>query len=119
MAPYETTPPQKRPETGYYHHYKHDPQKGVRDYAYFILGVGHHTEEDCRPEDQFMQVYLPLYESFVYKNGKMLDLRPLHMYAEPAQWKGKEVERFTRITDPAVIAELKAVRNEMYSHLFD
>jgi hypothetical protein len=28
----------------------------------YIYGVGHHTEDDCRPEDAFMQVYRPLYE---------------------------------------------------------
>lgn len=114
MPAYDTPPPQV-PEPGYYYHYKHDPQKGVRDYAYFIYGAGSHTEDDCRPEDKFMQVYQPLYEeAFVYRSGKLFDLRPLHMFYEPAQWQGKEVARFTRITDPEVIKELRAAKRRMY-----
>jgi hypothetical protein len=111
---YETAPPQRRPEPGYYYHYKHDPEGAVNNYAYFIDGVGHHTEDDCRPQDRYMQVYRPLYESFVYTNGKMFDLRPLHMFYEPAQWQGKTVERFTLITDPKVIDELRTIKRHMY-----
>jgi hypothetical protein len=39
------------PETGFHYHYKHDPAKGVRDYAYEVCAVGFHTEDDCRTED--------------------------------------------------------------------
>lgn len=108
-------PPDKRPEAGYYYHYKHDSEGTVNNYAYYIHGVGHHTEDDCRPEDAFMQVYRPIYEeAWVYRNGKLFDLRPLQMFYEPAEWNGKTVERFTRITDQHVIAELKAIRAQMY-----
>ena len=44
-----------------------------------------------------MQVYRPLYEAYAYRNGGMFDLRPLHMFYEPARWQGKAVPRFTRI----------------------
>lgn len=111
---YDDSLPQKMPEPGYYYHYKHDPAKGVADYAYYIYGVGHHTEDDCRPEDANMLVYRPLYDAFVYKNGKMFDLRPLDMFYEPQEWQGNTVERFTRITDPAVIAQLKEIKKRMY-----
>jgi hypothetical protein len=110
----EAASSENRPEPGYYYHYKHDPEGPVNGYAYYIYGVGHHTEDDCRPEDKFMQVYRPLYEAFVYKNGKMFDLRPLHMFYEPAEWKGEKVERFTKITNPEVIAQLKIIRSQMY-----
>jgi hypothetical protein len=36
------------------------------------------------------------------------------MFYQPAQWNGKEVRRFTRITDPEVIAQLQAIRARMY-----
>jgi hypothetical protein len=36
------------------------------------------------------------------------------MFFEPAQWKGKEVARFTRIVDLDVIAELEAIKARMY-----
>ena len=61
-----------------------------------------------------MQVYRPLYEAYAYRNGGMFDLRPLHMFYEPAKLNGKEVQRFTKITDPVVIAQLQAIKARMY-----
>ena len=106
---------EKMPEPGYYYHYKHDPAGSINKYAYYIYGVGHHTESDCRPEDQFMLVYQPLYDAYVYTHGKMFDLRPLQMFYDPATVDGKSVERFVKIVDESVIAELKAIRSQMYS----
>jgi hypothetical protein len=112
---YETSLPERMPEKGYYYHYKHAPDGPVENYAYYIYGVGHHTEDDCRPIDANMLVYRPLYESaFVYRNGKMFDLRPLAMFYEPQEWKGATVARFTKIEDPSVIEKLKALRAQMY-----
>ncbi len=102
-------------ETGFYYHYKHDPQGSINNYAYEIMGVGHHTEDDCRPEDQHMIVYRPIYEAFVYKNGKMFDLRPISMFTEPVTKDGKTFPRFQKITDPVVIAELVKIRDSMYN----
>jgi hypothetical protein len=48
---YDIPPPEKLPEPGYYYHFKHDPDGPLNNYAYYIYGVGHHTENDCRPED--------------------------------------------------------------------
>lgn len=112
--PYETPPPEVRPQPGYYYHYKHDPDGAVNNYAYYIHGVGHHTEEDCRPEDAFMLVYQPLYDAFVYREGRMFDLRPLAMFYEPAMRDGVAVPRFARIEDPAAISELTVIRRAMY-----
>ena len=62
-----------------------------------------------------MQVYRPLYEeSYAYRNGGLFDLRPLRMFFEPAERKGKKVPRFTRISDPEVIAQLEAIKARMY-----
>ena len=112
---YDIPPPEKLPAPGYYYHFKHDPHGPVNNYAYYIYGVGHHTEGNCRPEDAFMQVYRPLYEeAYAYRNGGLFDLRPLHMFFDPAEWKGKQVPRFTRIADPEVIAQLAAIKTRMY-----
>lgn len=112
---YDIPPPEKRPEPGYYYHYKHDPNGPLNNYAYYIYGVGHHTEDDCRPEDAFMQVYRPLYETaYVYRNGGMFDLRPLYMFYKPAILDGTEVQRFTKITDLELIAQLQAIKARMY-----
>ena len=111
---YEDSIPTNVPEKGFYYHYKHDPAGTVNNYAYEFMGVGHHTEDDCRPEDALLGVYRPLYEAFVYKNGKMFDVRPLSMWIEDVTKDGKTFPRFSPITDPAVIGELKEIRTEMY-----
>lgn len=113
----ELNRPDRMPEPGYYYHYKHDPSSPINNYAYFIHGVGVHTEDDCRPEDQFMQVYQPLYDAKVYELGKMFDLRPLHMFYETAVVNGKDVPRFSKIDDPAVRAQLRAIKKRMYPPL--
>ncbi len=111
---YEDSVPTNVPEKAFYYHYKHDATGPVNNYAYEFMGVGHHTEDDCRPEDRHLAVYRPLYDAFVYKNGKMFDVRPLSMFMEEVAKDGKTFPRFARITDATVIAELMDIRKEMY-----
>jgi hypothetical protein len=87
---YDTPPPAELPEPGYYYHFKHDPDGPLNNYAYYIYGAGHHTEGDCRTEDAFMK-YTGHYmwRAYAYRNGGLFDLRPLHMFFEPAEWKEK------------------------------
>lgn len=110
--------PSRLPEPGFYYHYKHDPQGTVNNYAYLILGAGHHTEDDARPEDTFMQVYWPLYESYVYTHGNMFDLRPLDMALDTVENESYTGPRFIKITDEAVLAELKQIGRKMYGDWF-
>ncbi len=105
----------QQPEKGFYYHYKHDSSGLINNYAYEVVGVGHHTEDDCRSVDQYMVVYRPLYEAFVYKNGKMFDIRPLGMFIEAVTKDGKTFPRFQKITDKELIAKLEKIRDEMYS----
>jgi hypothetical protein len=106
--------PEKVPEKGFYYHYKHDPNGPLNNYAYEVMGVGHHTEDDCRPEDANMVVYRPLYEASVYKAGKMFDLRPLEMFMQDVTKEGRIFRRFRKIRNPAVIAKLEAIKKQMY-----
>jgi hypothetical protein len=106
--------PSRVPEKGFYYHYKHDPSGPINNYAYEIVGVGCHTEDDCRPEDENLVVYRPLYESTVYKAGKLFDIRPLEMFVESVTKNGKTIPRFQKITDPEVIARLVAIKAKMY-----
>lgn len=106
--------PTKVPDKGFYYHYKHDPAGLINNYAYEVVGVGHHTEDDCRPEDANMVVYRPLYEGSVYQGGRMFDLRPLEMFMEEVTKDGKTFPRFKKITDPAIIKELEKIKGEMY-----
>ncbi len=106
--------PSKVPEKGFYYHYKHDPKGDTNNYAYEYVGAGVHTEEDCRPEDENMIIYRPLYEAAVYKAGKMYDLRPLDMWMGMVEKNGKTFPRFTKITDSKIIEELQKIKLEMY-----
>lgn len=106
--------PTKVPENGFYYHYKNDPTGAVNDYAYEVLGVGAHTEDDCRPEDVHMVVYRPIYESTVYKAGKLFDLRPLEMWMGDVTKDSRTFPRFKKITDPKIISELEIIRDQMY-----
>ena len=107
--------PAEVPENGFYYHYKHDPDGPVNNYAYEVIGVGHHTEDYATVEDMHMVVYRPLYEdAAVYKAGKLFDLRPLKMFMEYITKGGKTFPRFKKISDEAVIKELEAARVRMY-----
>ncbi len=106
--------PTKVPEKGFYYHYKHDPKGSVNNYAYEYIGAGVHTEEDCRPEDENMIIYRPLYEAAVYKAGKMYDVRPLDMWMGIVEKDGKTFPRFAKITDEKIIKELEKTKKEMY-----
>jgi hypothetical protein len=104
------------PEKGFYYHYKHDPAGSVNNYAYEVMGVGCHTEDDCRPEDENLVVYRPLYESSVYKAGKLFDIRPLGMFMESVAKDGQTIPRFRKITDTGTIAALTVIRDRMYEY---
>jgi len=106
--------PQKVPEKGFYYHYKHDPNGPINNYAYEMIGVGCHTEDDCRPEDANMVVYRPIYKSSVYNAGKLFDLRPLDMWIGEIVKDGKNILRFRMIKDKSVICELEKIRQQMY-----
>ncbi|MDB5204884.1 MAG: hypothetical protein JWP09_912 [Candidatus Taylorbacteria bacterium] len=109
------TIPTKVPENGFYYHYKHNPEGVINDYVYEVVGIGHHTEDDCRPEDTLMVVYRPIYESTVYTAGKLFDLWPLEIWMEDVTKDGKTFPRYQKITDPNTIQELKLIRDKMYN----
>jgi hypothetical protein len=112
--------PKRVPKAGFYWHYKHNPAKGVRDYAYEVVSVGFHTEDDVRPGEAHFVNYRPLYlEAAVYKASKELgiectDNRPLEMWMGEVTKDDQTFPRFQMITDPTAIAELEKARDEMY-----
>ena len=104
------TIPKVRPENGFYYHYKHTSDD-INNYAYEVVGVGHHTEDEVT---NFV-IYRPLYESSVYLAGKMFDVRPLEMFMEEVTKDGKTFPRFQKITDPEICAKLEKLKQEMYA----
>lgn len=112
--------PKRVPEPGFYYHYKHDPNGPVDNYAYEVIGVGFHTEDDARQGEAHFVVYRPLYDASVYRASQDLgvpcfDNRPLEMWMGDVEKDGRKFPRFQKITDPAVIAELEKIRDQMYS----
>lgn len=106
--------PNKVPEKGFYYHYKHDPEGSVNNYAYEVVGVGFHTEND----EHFL-VYRPLYEAVVYKASLELgipcfDNRLLEMWMDNAEREGKTFPRFQKITDLEIISQLEKIRDGVY-----
>ncbi len=113
------TLPKRVPEVGFYYHYKHDPAGPVDNYAYEVLGVGFHTEDNFREGEAHFVIYRPLYPSSVYKAEQGLgvpcfDARPLEMWMGQVEKDGVSIPRFTKITDPATISELGDIRDEIY-----
>ncbi len=111
--------PEKVPQPGFYYHYKHDPAGPVSNYAYEVIGIGFHTEDDPRPGEKHFLMYRPLYPAAVYLASKELgipcfDQRPLEMWMEDIEKDGRTFPRFQKITDPEVIAQLAQIRAEMY-----
>lgn len=111
--------PKKVPDLGFYYHYKHEPAGPVNNYAYEVMGIGYHTESDCRPGEEHFLIYRPLYEASVYKASIDLgipgfDARPLEMWMEEVEKDGKTFPRFKKITDSATIEKLNEIRDAMY-----
>ncbi len=109
--------PSKVPEKGFYYHYKHDPNGSMENYAYEVLSVGFHTEEDAH----FVN-YLPIYDAKIYQASVELgmmcvDTRPLEMWMGDVEKDGKTMKRFTKITDPEIISKLQKIKEEMYKGL--
>lgn len=100
--------PTKVPEKGFYYHYKHDPAKAFNDYAYEVLGLALHTESK-----EYTVLYRPLYEN-KYLGVADFSVRPYEMFIETIEKEGKVTPRFTKITDPEIIAKLEKIRTEMY-----
>lgn len=104
------------PQQGFYYHYKHSIVGKFNNYAYEVVGTGCHTEMDHEDPSSLFVVYRPLYkEAFVYKNGKMFDIRPLSMFTESVMVNGLIQPRFRKIDDTMIISMLTMVRDEMYN----
>ena len=105
------------PVKGFYYHFKHDPSGAVNNYAYEVIGVGVHTEEDCDPRDANMVVYLPLYDGPIADQQHLFHIRPLSMWMGETVIDGVPMPRFTQITDPDVILQLKRARALHYGKM--
>ena len=97
------------PEKGFYYHYKHDSAGLVNNYAYEVTGFARHTEDKS-----FFVLYVPLYEADWFKPADF-QARPLAMFIESVEKNGTTVPRFTKITEPDIIAELAVIRERMNS----
>ena len=100
--------PLEIPQKGFYYHYKHDPQGAFNNYVYEVVGLGRNTEEKT-----YTVLYRPMYENNWMKPAD-LQSRPYEMFMEKVMKDGKEVPRFSLITDPEVISKLEDIKIGMY-----
>ena len=113
--------PKQVPKLGYYYHYKHDPDGPVNNYAYEVIGIGFHTESDCRAGEEHFIIYRPMYEASVYEasqelNTECFDVRPLEMWMGEVEKNGLKQPRFFRINDEATIRALEEIGERMYGY---
>ena len=81
------------PQNGIYEHYKSTD----RDKRYYqVLGVARNTETEEK-----LVVYIPLYVIPEHR-GLRMQVRPLEMFLETVEWKGKKLSRFAYIGDELV-----------------
>jgi hypothetical protein len=98
------------PEPGFYYHYKHDSEGPINEYAYEVTGIGKHSETD-----EFLVLYRPFYEN-IWQKPASHSVRPLAMFMETVTKDGRTFPRFSKITDPDIIAKLEAIKKEMYGN---
>lgn len=93
---------------GFYYHYKHDNSQGINNYAYEVMGTALHTEERTKAV-----IYRPIYAN-TFLQGMDFCSRPYEMFMQSVEKDGISIPRFKKIDDPAVIAQLQKIRDEMY-----
>ncbi len=98
----------KNIEKGFYYHNKHDVNGPINNYAYEVLGVSKHTEE----EGVLLVIYKPLYKSDFIGNADFY-ARPIEMFFDTVSRGEREIPRFTKITDQKVIDELKTIKSKI------
>ena len=75
----------------------------IGNYLYQVLNIGHHTEIARFYESSFV-VYRPLYKG---PFGSHWACRPLAMFTDFVDRDGKQMKRFTLVTDEELIARWK------------
>lgn len=77
----------------------------------FGIVIGRHL---AIPNHGLLVLYRPLYEAYVYKQGKYYYVRPVNMFMESVHKNGVTKPRFQKVTDPVKIAELQRIKDAMY-----
>ncbi len=80
----------------------------LHNYLYEVVGLARNTEDKT-----FSVLYRPLYENDWFAPTSFQS-RPLYIFFETVEREGGRVPRFSLVTDPVLVNELTAVRNEMY-----
>lgn len=97
------------PEPGFYRHYKHDPNGAPFNYMYEVVGIARDSEDRS-----FSVLYRPLYENDWFAPADFA-ARPLDMFFEEVTINGSTRPRFEKITDPTLVAQLEAVKKQLYT----
>lgn len=100
-----------RPEPGFYHHFKRNPNGPITEGTYEVLMVVKDTEHGG-----LNVIYRPLYETKQEDEEVKADAwsRPLEMFTGLVSGPRGRTYRFARVTDQDLIDRLTYFRNKMY-----
>lgn len=109
------------PSPGFYYHYRHNLDGAIYNYAYELLNISRHSENDCRLIDKELVIYRPLYptaSAYINVQGSLWHARPLSIWCDCVTLdSGVVVPRFTRITDKSIVEQLIWQCLEMYQEV--
>lgn len=97
---------------GFYYNFKHDPQKGAYDYAYFIMEVPSNDVDNIDvPKVSYLRLYSSpnIYSRSLSEFGEDVNDRKENVTKQPI--------RFMKIEDTELCAKLKERFYEMYPDL--
>jgi hypothetical protein len=90
----------------FYYHFKRNPDLGLENHAYLIVGIAQDTEDRTK----YSVCYKPLYFCDPKKEdekGVSFHSRPYEMFIEMVDKQEYSGPRFIKITDPETIKYLK------------
>ncbi len=95
-------------QTGFYYHFKHNPDMSVNNYAYEVIGLAKHTETE-----EFSVIYRPLYKNDWIGEASLFS-RPIDMFTDMVEKTEYTGPRFRPVEDPDIKLKLNDIRDQMY-----
>lgn len=97
---------QKIPQ-GFYYHFKHNPEVSINNYAYWLVGIAKHSENE-----EFTVIYKPMYKNEWLGEAELMS-RPIEMFTDMVEKPEYSGPRFKLIEDPEIIAKLSILRDNL------
>lgn len=96
------------PKAGqFYYHFKHNPEKGILDYCYRIIGIGYNTETEG-----LAVIYQPLYAKETINKNATLYVRAIEIFMDSVEKPALNYfgPRFILVKDEEVANQLENIK---------